>query len=52
MKVVADRIDSFGGWFCVEKQLSDDLSKALPFQASFAREEQEYYGGVEDEIFF
>jgi putative DNA methylase len=52
MKVVADRIDSLGGWFGVEKHLSDDLSRALPFQASFAREEQEYYGGVEDEIFF
>lgn len=52
MKVVTQAIDKLGGWPIVERLLSDVLSNIPRYQSSIAREEQEHYGGKEDEISF
>ncbi len=41
-----------GGWSGIVRHLTDDLLSAFPYQTSLAREEQEHYGGEEDEISF
>ncbi|MBF7084228.1 DUF1156 domain-containing protein [Desulfallas sp. Bu1-1] len=52
MKTVALAIEQLGGWAGVERHLPGDMTD-IPFRrTSLAREEQEYYGGKEDEISF
>jgi len=52
MKMVARAVDKLGGWPIVERLLSDVLFNIPRYQSSIAREEQEHYGGKEDEISF
>lgn len=52
MKIVAGDIERLGGWSGVESYLSDDLAISLPYRTSLAREGQEHYGGINDEISF
>jgi len=52
MKTVALAIEQLGGWAGVERRLAGDMA-GVPFRrTSLVREEQEYYGGEEDEISF
>jgi hypothetical protein len=52
MKAVAQATEKLGGWSGIVRYLTDDLLSASPYQTSLAREEQEHYGGEEDEISF
>ncbi|HOV78942.1 MAG TPA: DNA methylase [Bacillota bacterium] len=49
MKVVARTIEKLGGWTGIEKHLPDDLLSASACRTSLAREQQEYYGGEDDD---
>jgi len=52
MKTVALAIEKLGGWAGVEMHLAGNMAD-IPFHwTSLAREEQEYYGGEDDEISF
>lgn len=52
MRTVALYIERLGGWPGVEKHLSKELINSLPYRTSLAREQQESYGGTDDEISF
>lgn len=52
MITVERAIEKLGGWTGVEKYLSDDIVNVPWHQTPLAREEQENYGGEEDEISF
>lgn len=52
MAEVERAIKNLGGWPGVENHLSDDLLKVPFYRMPLAREEQENYGGIEDEISF
>jgi len=53
MESVVRAIDKLGGWSGIEKHLTDDLLSAPTRRTSQIREQQEYYGGGEnDEVSF
>lgn len=45
-------IEKLGGWPGIERYMTDDILNAPCYQTPLAREEQENYGGNEDEISF